>query len=95
MAPFSKRFIKHELNELKSVFYVAHVYLEGNWKVVITHEPNLTLVWPADYNAASISMEVYAKIKQIEETFQKPLLSPEGCCQQKSGLADLSPHRLS
>lgn len=69
MAPFSKKFIMHELNELKSVFYFAHVYVEGNWKVVITHELKLSLVWPAYYSAASISMEAYAKIKQIEESF--------------------------
>lgn len=44
MAPFSKKFIRHELNELKSVVYVAPVYLEWNWKVDITHEPKLTSV---------------------------------------------------
>lgn len=37
MALFSKKFIGHELNELKSVFYVAHVYLERNWKVESGH----------------------------------------------------------
>jgi len=44
MAPFSKKLIRHELSELKSVFSIARVYLEGNWKAVITHELKLTLV---------------------------------------------------
>lgn len=69
MAPFSKKLIRHELNGLKSVLYVAHVYLEGKWKVVMAHELKLTLVWPTYYNAASVSLEVYVKIKQIEESF--------------------------
>lgn len=78
------------MNELKSEFYVSYVYFEEKWRVVVTHELKLSLMWSAFYNAAYISIEVYMKMKQIVESFQKLLfLWNLSGCHQGRGLADL------